>query len=170
MRCEQLEVGKIVNTHGVRGSVKVIPLTDDPTRYEQLDWVYIQQNGKLEKIYIDDVKYQKNNIILKFRHVNTIDDAEKLKNKMLLIDRDKAVKLPENRYFICDLIGLEVKTQEGQYLGKISDVISTGSSDVYIIKPLEGKDILIPAIKEVVIQIDIDNNSMIVKPLEGLIE
>ncbi|MGE4283357.1 MAG: ribosome maturation factor RimM [Clostridia bacterium] len=170
MREEQLEVGKIINTHGVKGDVKVMPLTDDPTRFEELEWVYIEKDGGLEKIFIEYIKYQKNNLIIKFKNVDNINDAERLKNRMLIIDREMAVDLPENTYFICDLIGLQVNTHEGVYLGILDDVLSAGSTDVYIIKHPEGKQILIPAIKEVILAVDFDNNSMIVKPLEGLIE
>ncbi|MBZ4646232.1 MAG: rRNA processing protein RimM [Petroclostridium sp.] len=170
MKCEQLEIGKIINTHGIKGEVKVLPLTDDPTRYEELDWVYIKKDDKLEKLIIENIKYQKNNVIIKFEGINSMNDAEKLKNLMLIIDRDMAVELPENTYFICDLIGMEVKTHEGELLGKIQDVFPTGSNDVYVIKNSSGKEILIPAIKDVILEVDIDNNFMIVKPLEGLIE
>lgn len=170
MKCKQIEVGKIINTHGIRGEVKVLPLTDDPMRYEELDWVYIQMDGGTKKLFIKNIRYQKNNIIIKFDGIDSMNDAEKIKNKMLLIDRDRAVPLPKDTYFICDLIGLEVRTHTGDVLGNITDVFKTGSNDVYVVKNPDGKDILIPAIKDVVVEVNIDDNYMVIKPLEGLID
>ncbi len=169
MKKNQLNVGKIINTHGIKGEIKVLPLTDDPARFEDLEWVYLSYNNQLKKLYIQSVRYQRNNIIIKFKNINSIDEIEKYKNCMLIIDRDMAVDLPENTYFIIDLIGVEVRLEDGEKLGKIIDVIETGSNDVYVIKPSKGSDILIPAIKQVIKHVDIEENIMIVKLLEGLI-
>ncbi len=170
MKKNQFNIGKIINTHGIKGEVKVLPLTDDPARFEDLEWVYLSYNNQLEKKIIQSIRYQKNNIILKFKDINSIDEIEKYKSCMLVIDREMAVELPENTYFIRDLIGVEVRLENGESLGKIIDVIETGSNDVYVIKPNKGSDILIPAIKQVIQHVDIEENIMIVKLLEGLIE
>ncbi|NLY43803.1 MAG: 16S rRNA processing protein RimM [Clostridiaceae bacterium] len=173
MKNKQIEIGKIINTHGIRGEVKVLPLTDDPTRYEDLDWVYVKHEGRMEKMYIKSVRYQKNNLIIKFDGIDSIDDAQKFRDKMLLIDREMAVPLPKDTYFICDLIGMEVRTHTGEILGNINDVFKTGSNDVYVVRNTEGvrvRDILVPAIKDVIVEVNIDDNYMIIKPLEGLID
>ena len=170
MKNKKLEIGKIINTHGIRGEVKVMPLTDDARRYDRLEWVYIDKVAPDTKLFIEKLRYHKNNVIIKFKKVNTMNEAEKLKNKSLFINRELAVELPEDTYFICDLIGSEVLTVEGQNLGKICDIISTGSNDVYIIKNDSNKEILIPAIKDVVKKVDIENSLIIVKLLEGLID
>lgn len=170
MKKNQLEIGRIINTHGIRGEVKVMPLTDDPRRFERLAWVYINDNHTLKKFYIQRVKYQKNNVIVKFKELDSINDAEPFRNCMLVIDREMAVDLPPDTYFICDLIGLQVKTDQGQELGEIIDVMSAGGNDVYVVKGSSEKEILIPAIKQVVLKVDIEQGFVIVKLLEGLMD
>lgn len=168
---KHLEVGKIVNTHGIKGGVKVVSYTDDPSDFETFDWVYIKQKEALDKITISKVQYQKNNVILYLEGIETIDEAEKYKNRLLLIDRDMAIPLPENVYYISDLIGLKVRTEDGEILGTICDVFPTGSNDVYVVKrATEKEEILLPAIEEVVKEIDLDNGVMTINLLEGLID
>lgn len=132
---ERLKIGQIVNTVGLKGFVRVVPYTDDNKRFELLKSIYLVDKKHYKKYDIEEVKYQKNLVLLKFKNVNTIEQAEELRNLYIEIDRKDAVKLPENSYFIVDLIGLEVYNIETkELLGKIEDVFSTKSNDVYVIK------------------------------------
>lgn len=164
-----LEVGQIVNTFGVRGEVKVVPYTDDITRFNKLKKVYIQKKAGMEEYEIENVRYHKNMVIIKFKKVDDMNTAELLKNLYLKIDREDAIKLPKDTYFIADLIGLDVYTDEGILLGKVDDIYSTGSNDIYVVKDEKGKQILLPAIPDVLKEIDLDNEKIIVHIIKGLI-
>lgn len=166
---QYLKVGQIINTHGIRGEVKVYPLTDDIKRFKKLKYVFIRNGEEYKKVDIEGVNFFKNFVILKLSGIESMSDAEKYKNIYIYVDRENAVKLPDDSYFIADLIGLKVETTEGEELGSITSVFSTGSNDVYEIKSQHGKTILIPAIKDVVKLVDIDNGRMIINLLEGLI-
>jgi 16S rRNA processing protein RimM len=165
-----LQVGKVVNTHGVKGEVKVVPLTDDPQRYDKLKWVYAGNDDTKQILNIESVKYFKNTVIIKFKEVPDMDGAINLKEQYLYVDRKNAVKLPKDTYFICDLIGSEVFETDGTKLGDLRDIIQTGSNDVYIVKSESGKEILVPALKSVVKEISIENKKIVVELPEGLIE
>ncbi|ASW42939.1 ribosome maturation factor RimM [Clostridium isatidis] len=156
---EILRVGKILNTHGIKGELKVLPLTDDPKRYDDLEFVLL--DGK--EVNIEGCKYQKDRVILKLKDINTIEEAERLKNKYLEIPREYAVELEEDRYFIADLIGCTVYDTEGRNLGKIYDVIQTKNNDVYWIK--EPKELLIPVLLDIVLDINIEEEKIIIKPV-----
>jgi 16S rRNA processing protein RimM len=166
---EYLQIGRIVNTHGIKGEVKVVPLTDDPERFGELEWLYLDKNGRNEKIYITGVKYFKNFVILKFNDIDTIEAAEALKGIFLLIDRKNAVKLPKDSFFICDLIGSTIYDEEGKLLGKLVDVLKTGSNDVFVIKDDNGSEIFLPALKSVVKEISVEAGTMKVSIPEGLL-
>ena len=166
---EYLEIGQIVNTNGLRGFLKVKPLTDDITRFEDLEKVFVQKSKELIEFKIQDVKYVKNMVLLKLEGIDDINEAERYKNFYIKINREDAVELEEDSYFIVDIIGSEVYTDKNELLGKVSDVFPTGSNDVYTVKTLEGKEILIPAIEDVVKDVDIKNKKIIVHLLEGLI-
>ena len=163
-----LEIGQIVNSYGIKGFFKIVPFTDDITRFDKLKTVYIEKNKKLLKMEIEEVKYHKNLVLLKLKGIDDINDTEQYKNCYLKIDRKDAVELQENSYFIVDLIGMEVSTDEGVLLGNLIDVFPTGSNDVYVVKDKMGKQTLLPAIKEVIKNVDIENKKMIVHLLEGL--
>lgn len=165
---EYFEIGQIVNTYGIKGFLKVVPYTDDIKRFEKLKSVYIEQKNKKTEGIIEEVKYSKNLVLLKIKGIDTIEDAEKYKNAILKIERKDAVELPENSYFIVDLIGLDVFTTEGENLGKVEDIFKTGSNDVYVVKDELGKQILLPAIESVIKQIDLESSKIIVNLLEGL--
>ncbi|NSW91074.1 MAG: 16S rRNA processing protein RimM [Firmicutes bacterium] len=168
---EYLEIGKIVSTHGVRGEVKVIPLTDDPKRYYKLKWVYVGNHYFIEKYNIENIRISGNTVILKFKEANDMNKAELLKGLFVKVDRKHAVKLPEDTFFICDLIGCTVyEESDGRKLGILDDVIKTGSNDVYVIKAENGKEILIPALKSVVKKVLIKDKKMWVLLPEGLVE
>lgn len=156
---EILRVGKILNTHGIKGELKVLPLTDDPKRYDDLEFVLL--DGK--EVNIEGCKYQKDRVILKLKDINTIEEAERLKNKYLEIPREYAVELEKDRYFIADLIGCTVYDTEGRNLGKIYDVIQTKNNDVYWIK--EPKELLIPVLLDIVLDINIEEEKIIIKPV-----
>ncbi|MBS4804709.1 16S rRNA processing protein RimM [Clostridium sartagoforme] len=154
-----LRVGKIVNTHGLKGEVKVIPLTDDPKRYNDLEFVLI--DGVERKI--QGVKYQKDRVIVKVEGINSIEEAEKYKNKYMEIPREYAVPLEEDSYYIADIIGCTVYDTNGKDLGKIFDVIQTKNNDVYWIK--KPKELLIPVLLEIVTDIDVENKKITIKPV-----
>ena len=166
---EYLEVGKIVNTSGLKGLLKVSPLTDDITRFEDLETVYIQKSKDLLEFKIQEVKYNKNMVLLKLAGIDDIEEAEKYKNFYIKINRKDAVELEDDSYFIVDIIGCEVFTDENKELGKVVDVFQTGSNDVYTVKNEDGKEILIPAIADVIKNIDIKNKKIVVHLIEGLI-
>lgn len=166
---EYLEIGKIVNTSGLKGLLKVMPLTDDVTRFEDLETIYIQIGKDLVEKKIEDVKYIKNMVLLKLEGIDNIDEAEKYRNLYIKINKKDAIELPEDSYLIVDIVKCEVYTDEGELLGKMIDVLDTGSNDVYVVKNSEGKEILLPAIKEVIKSVDISNKKIIVKLMDGLI-
>lgn len=167
MKKEYLEAGKIVTTHGIKGEVKIMPYTDTPELLCEFDRLFSGKNH--DEIYIEKNRVFKNMVIAKIKGINTPEEAEKLRNKILYIHR-KDLELDENTYFIQDLIGMEVKdADEGIIYGRITDVLQTGANDVYVIKG-NGREYLVPAIPEVIILTDIDNDMMLIRPLEGLFD
>ena len=163
-----LEVGKIVNTHGLKGEVKIVPWTDSPDVFEDLEYVHVKSRIENRILHISNIKYQKNNIIVKFRELNKIEEAEPLKNSVLLAPRDMLGELPEGVYYIADLIGLQVFDENGDFIGEISDVFSTGANDVYAVKRAEKKDLLLPVIENVILKVDIAEKKVIARIMEGL--
>lgn len=166
---EYLEIGQIVNTNGLKGVLKIKPLTDDITRFEDLETVYIEKAKELVEFKIQEVKYSKNMVLLKLEGIDDIDEAEKYKNFYLKINREDAVELEDDSYFIVDIIGCEVYTDTDELLGKVTDVFPTGSNDVYTVKNSEGNEILLPAIADVIKDVDIENKKIIIHLMEGLI-
>lgn len=168
---EMFIVGKIVNTHGVKGELKVMPSTDDPTRFEQLKEIYVERK-KLESYEIQSVRYHKGMVLLKLKGIDDMTTAELFKGALLKIDRKDSLPLEEDEYYIADLYGMQVYTyDEERYLGEIVDVIYTGSNDVYAVKKEDrAKDLLLPAIKQVIKSVDVKQNRMHVTLLEGLEE
>lgn len=164
-----LEIGQIVNSYGLKGQMKIVPFTDDITRYNELKTIYIEVKKQLKEYKIEQIKYHKNNVLIKLEGIDDINDTEQFKNCFVKIDRKNAVKLPEDTYFIVDLIGTEVFTEENVLLGKIVDVFPTGSNDVYVVKDELGKQILLPAISQVIKKVDISNKKMIVNLIKGLV-
>lgn len=153
-----LRVGQIINTHGIKGEVKILPLTDDISRFENLESIYI--NGK--EININGVKYLKDKVILKLENIDSIEKAEKFKQCYLEIDRENALELPEDTYYITDLLDCNVIDTNNFEYGKVKEVIQTPSNDVYWVKGT--KEILIPVLKEIVFTIDIENKLITIKP------
>lgn len=167
---EYLDIGKITNTHGVKGEVKIIPLTDNPERYSKLKKLFIEGKNGLEEYSVDSVKYFKGWVIVKFKEVNDMETAEALKGLVVKIDRANAVKLPKGSYFICDILESEVYEENGNKLGVLKDIIQTGSNDVYIVRDENNKELLIPALKSVVNEISIENKRITVTLPKGLVD
>lgn len=166
---KNLETGQIVNTFGIKGFVKVNPWVNDVTRFDDLKKVYIKIRKELKELEIEEVKYHKNQVLLKFKGVETVEQAEMLRNAILEIDRKDAIPLAEGEYFIADLLESEVYTDEGEKLGILEDIFNTGSNDIYVVKNELGKSILLPRIKDVFKEIDVENKKIIVHLIEGLI-
>ncbi len=161
-----LEIGQIVNTHGLRGDLKVMPWCDDPGVFDELAYVIIDG----VEFDIQKSRLQKNMVLLKLDGIDDINEAEKYRNKVLTIPREELGELPEGTYYICDLLGCNVETVDGRYLGKISDIIKTGSNDVYVVEDTGKKQVLIPVIDEVVKSVDIENKQIVIELLKGLID
>lgn len=166
---KKLQVGVISSTHGVRGEVKVFPTTDDVTRFRQLKKVYLDTGREMLPLEIQNVKFFKQFAILKFKGIDNINDIEKYRGKSLMIDREDAVDLDEDEYFIADMIGMKVCTEDGSEFGTLKDVMETGANDVYIIDSLEHGEVLIPAIRECILDVDMDEERMTIHLMEGLV-
>ncbi|EOS26434.1 16S rRNA processing protein RimM [Lachnospiraceae bacterium 3-1] len=176
-----LQVGAIASTHGVRGEVKVFPTTDEPARFKKLKKVILDTGNEKLELEISQVKFFKNMVILKFRDFDTINDVEKYKGKSLFVTRDQAVKCEKDEYFIADLVGMEVVTEDGTCVGELKDVLQTGANDVYVVKVQEDspyaskvadkkKELLLPAIKDCILGIDMEERKMLVYLMPGLLE
>jgi 16S rRNA processing protein RimM len=165
---EYLSIGQIVNTQGVKGEVKVFPLTNDPKRFDKLKEVFIESKDDLVKYQVESSKHLKNTVILKLKGVDTMNDAEKLRDLYVKVGRWDAVRLPKDSFFICDIVESEVFDIHGVLLGKLVDVMQTGANDVYVVKD-DKREILIPALKTVVKEINLQNKKIIVDLPEGLI-
>ena len=166
---EFLEIGQIVNTFGIKGMVKVKPFTDDITRFDDLEKVYVETNKTKKQYEIEEVKYHKDMVLIKFKGIDKVEDAELLRNSYLKVNRQDEPELEEGTYYIVDLIGLDVYSDEGNLLGKVNDIFNRGSSDIYSVKNEEGKEILLPAIKDVIKQVDLEEGKIIVHIIEGLL-
>lgn len=165
---EYISIGQIINTYGVKGELKVYPLTDNINRFNDLEDIYIEFNEELKNFRIEYIKCMNNLVVMKLKGIDDIDSAKKLQNHYINVHRNNAIKLPENTYFVCDIIDADVYTVEGLYLGKVYDVIQTGSNDVYIVKK-QNSEILIPALKIIIKDLNIIEKRIIVDLPEGLI-
>ena len=163
-----LQVGVISSTHGIRGEVKVFPTTDDPARFKKLKIVLLDTGKELTELEVQSVKFFKQFVILKFRGIDNINDIEIYKGKSLLVPREDAVELEENEYYIAGLIGMEVVTDEGEF-GILRDVMETGANEVYIIDSKEHGEVLIPAIRDCILDVDVENRRMKIRLMDGLI-
>ena len=154
-----LQVGVISSTHGIRGEVKVFPTTDEKTRFQELKEVILDTGKEQMTLEIENVRYFKQMVILKFRGIDNINDIERYKGRPLLVAREDAVPLDENEYYIADLIGMDVVTEDGSCFGRLSDVMETGANDVYIIQTEKQGEVLIPAIRECILDVDPEGNT-----------
>ena len=167
---EFFQVGVITATHGIHGEVKVFPTTDDPNRFKKLKKVLLDTGIQKLELEVAGVKFFKKFVVLKFKEFDDINQVEKYRKCSLLVTRENAVRLKKNEYFIADLIGLKVYTEDGRFLGNLEDVMQTGANDVYQIVTEEGKEILIPAIRQCILDVDIESGNMKVHLLEGLVD
>ncbi len=166
---EYLEIGQIVNTQGLKGEVKINPFTDNVKRFDKLKKIYVEKNNSKQKLEIEKIRYVKNIVIAKFKGLNIIEDVQDLKGKYIFIDEEDKLDLPQDTYYITDLIGAKVlDNSTNKEIGTITDVFSTGSNDVYVVKSLD-KEILIPAIKQVVLNVDIESKIITINLIEGLL-
>lgn len=165
-----LQVGAITQPHGVHGEVKVFPTTNDVRRFKELKEVILDTGKEKKTLEIEGVKFFKQYAILKFKGFDSINDIEKYKGKPLLVTRENAVKLGRDEYFIADLIGLAVYDDGDQYLGVLTNVIETGANDVYEVKFEDGRQVLFPAIKQCILNVDMDSRKMTVHIMDGLLE
>ncbi|MEE1314769.1 MAG: ribosome maturation factor RimM [Faecalimonas sp.] len=166
---ELLQVGVISSTHGVRGEVKVFPTTDDVKRFKKLKQVILDTGREQRSLEIESVKFFKQMVILKFKGIDNINDIEKYKGKSLLVDRKNAVKLQKDEYFVADMLGICVFTEDGEEFGVLKDVMETGANDVYILDTPEYGEVLIPAIKQCVLDVDLKARKMVIHLMEGLV-
>ncbi|MGN0375829.1 MAG: ribosome maturation factor RimM [Butyrivibrio sp.] len=165
-----LRVGVITSTHGIAGEVKVFPTTDDPNRFKKLKKCILKTERETLELDISGVKFFKNMVILKFKQFTNINEVEKFRNGELFVTRDNAVPLEEGEYFVCDLIGLKVQDEDSNFIGVISDVLQTAANDVYEVTSNEGRKYLIPAIKQCILKVDIDNGIMSIHAMKGLLD
>lgn len=164
------QIGIITSTHGVKGEVKVYPTTDDVKRFKRLKEVILDTGKEHIILEPESVKFFKQMVILKFKGIDSLNDVEKYRQKSIYVTRANAVKLSKDEYFVADLIGLSVYDEDNNDLGTIVDVLSTGANDVYVINLPDGRELLLPAIKQCILYVDINNNRIQVHVLEGLLE
>ncbi len=167
----ELQIGVITQTHGIRGEVKVFPTTDDAARFKKLKEVIMDTGRERLDMEIEGVKFFKQYVILKFKGYDSINDVEKYKNAKLYVTRDRAVRLKKDEYFVADLIGMQVVTEEGEAFGLLKDVMATGANDVYVVErgDKEGTQVLLPAIRECVKHVDMEAGVITVHIMDGLL-
>jgi len=165
----RLEVGQIVNTFGIKGFVKVKPWVNDIERFDDLEKVYVKIKKETQKLEIEEVKYHKDMVLIKFKGIETVEQAETLRNCYLEIDREDAVPLEEGTYYIVDLLESDVYTDEGELLGILEDIYNTGAKDIYVVKNELGKTVLLPGIPEVIKEVNLEEKKITVHLLKGLV-
>ena len=165
---DRFQVGVITSTHGIKGEVKVFPTTDNVKRFKKNMEIILDTGKENINLTVESVKFFKQFVILKFKGIDNINDIEKYKTKSLYVTRENAVRLRKDEYFIADLLGIDVWEDNGDKLGVFKDVIETGANDVYVITLEDGKELLIPAIKECILDVDVENRKMTVHVMDGL--
>lgn len=165
----RFQVGVITSPHGVSGEVKVYPTTDDPKRFKRLKEVTLALGKEERQVEIEQVKFSKQMVILKLKGFDNRDAVEKLRQCSLYVPRENAVRLQKDEYYIADLIGMRAVDEEGREIGQIQDVLVTGANDVYVIRMQDGGELLLPAIKECILDVQVEEGVMKVHILEGLL-
>lgn len=165
-----LQVGVITSTHGIKGEVKVFPTTDDNNRFKKLKECYIEYKNEMLPVEVLSCKFFKNMVILKFKEIDNINDVEKYKQCKLFVDRANAVKLEKDEYFVTDLIGISVYKKDGSLLGTLTEIIPTGANDVYVVTGEDKREWLLPAIKECILNVDMENRKMTICLMKGMEE
>ena len=166
---DELQVGVITQTHGIRGEVKVFPTTDDANRFKKLKEVILDTGRERLEMEIEGVKFFKQFVILKFKGYDSSNDVEKYKHGKLLVARDKAVRLQKDEYFVADMIGMRVVTDTGEDFGILKEVLATGANDVYVVSREDGKEVLLPAIKACIKTEDMDGHVLEILVMDGLV-
>ena len=167
---DYFRVGVIANSHGVKGEVKVYPTTDDATRFKNLETIYLDENGTYKEPHIKSVKYVKKMVVLGFEEYNNMNDILGLKGMDLYVDRENAIPLNEGEFYVADMVGADIVTDDGNHFGTLQDVLKTGANDVYVIKTDEGKEVLFPSIPECILEKDLENKKITVHIMDGLLD
>ena len=169
MSQEFITIGKVVSAQGNKGEVNVLPLTDSIDRFKNLSTVFLRNKNSQTVLSIEKIRIKKDMVILKLKDIENIEEAKTIVGSFLGVERKNAVKLPKDTYFIFEIIGLEVYTENNVFLGKVENVISTGSNDIYIVKDKNEKELFIPAIREVVKNINLEKKRITINIVDGLI-
>ena len=169
MSDEFITIAKVVSTQGNKGEVNIFPLTDLANRFKNLTTVFLRNNNSQTTLNIEKIRIKENTVVLKFKNIDNIKEAKMIVGSFLEVERKNAVKLPKDTYFIFEIIGLEVYAENNIFLGKVENVISTGSNDVYIVKGKNKKELFIPAIHEVVKNVNLEKKRINIKMVDGLI-
>ena len=166
---DYLQVGVITSTHGIKGEVKVFPTTDDPNRFRALKDVVLDTGKEQIPLEIEGVKFFKQYVILKYKGIDNINDIEMYKGRDLWVPREEAQELDEDEYYIGDLIGMEVVLEDNTHFGTLKDVMETGANDVYVVELPDHQEVLLPAIRECILDVDLEENVMTVHLMKGLL-
>ncbi|MCH5265680.1 MAG: 16S rRNA processing protein RimM [Lachnospiraceae bacterium] len=165
-----LRIGVVTTTHGLKGEVKVFPTTDDIARFKQCDEVLLQTKQKMLTLHVERVKFFKNIVILKFREFNQIEEVEGFRKCDLMVTRENALPLAEGEYYLCDVIGAQVETEEGQPIGTVTDVMETGANNVFVIETEKGEEVLFPVIPDCIKKVDVKEKRVVAHIMKGLME
>ncbi|KXS48623.1 16S rRNA processing protein RimM [Halanaerobium congolense] len=169
MNDNYLEIGIITRFQGNKGEVRIKATTDIPERFLDLDFVYLKRGKELKELEIEYIRFHKQFVIIKFFAVNSIDEAEKLKNYQVLIDKSEKYLLPEDNFYVSDLIDCEVYLESGRYLGTLIDVVDTSGTDIFLVQG-QDKKYMLPASREMILEIDLENKKIIVDPIPGILD
>ncbi len=167
---DYFKIGIITSSHGVRGEMKVFPTTDDTRRFKKCREVYVEDKTGLVMYEVESARVSPDKVLLKLKGIDTPEEAVKLRQRGIFVDREHAVKLSKDEYFIADLIGLEVRNEDGDRIGVIEEVLPTGANDVYQIAMDDGRELLLPAIKDCILEVNVEQGFMRVHVLDGLLD
>lgn len=162
-------IGVVTTTHGLAGEVKVYPTTEDPHRFEELDVCYLEEKGNYRPLTISSCRYFKNLVILGFEEIQSIEEAQLLRQKDLYVDREHAIPLEEGEYYLADVIGSTVTDEEGNVLGTLEDYMETAAQIVYKIRTEGGKEFLVPAVDAFIKEVDVENKKMVIHVIPGML-